>query len=121
MNTYTYKIAALDTAKSVDGLVDVVVTAHYLVDCTDGTDFVGSYGSVSFEAPDAASFKPYSTLTESEVIGWVQAKLDVPTLEASLDAALALKKNPPIVQLPIPWVPVIESIAPTPDISVPSA
>jgi len=111
MNTYTYKIAALDTAKSVDGLVDVVVTAHYTINCTDGTDSVGTYGTVGFESPDAASFKPYESLTEEEVVGWVKEKIDVAGLETYLDKDLEDKKNPPIVQLPIPWIPVIDPVA----------
>lgn len=104
MTTYVWKIAQLDTAPSLDGLTNVVKTAHYTVDAIDGDYQVGAYGSVGFSDPDPATFKPYDELTEAEVIEWVKGKLDVAEVEASLDAGIENKKNPPIVQKPLPWV-----------------
>lgn len=101
---YVWKIAAMEAAKSEDGLSDVVKTAHYTVDATDVDGVtVGAYGSVSFDSPDAATFKPYADLTELEVIGWVKEKVDVVQIEAQLAQAVELKRNPPVVVKDLPW------------------
>lgn len=104
MNTYTWKVAALDVANQKDGLTDVVVGVHYTVDCTDGTDSVGSYGSVACNPADPQAFTEFNSLDEATVISWVQSILNVPEIEANLDNALELKKNPPVVHPPLPWI-----------------
>lgn len=103
MNTYTWKVAAMDVAKSQDGLTDVVVGIHYTVDCSDGEDSVGAYGSIGCGPVDSENFIPYADLTEAQAIAWVQEKLDVPQVEAQLAQALEFKKDPPIVQPALPW------------------
>lgn len=103
MNTYVWKVAALDVAKDQNGLTDVVVGVHYTVECSDGTDSVGSYGSIGCDPADPESFTSFENLDEATVIGWVKSKLDVAQIESSLDAALEQKKNPPVVQKPLPW------------------
>lgn len=103
MNSYTWKVAAMEAAKNEEGLVDVVKTVHYTVDCSDDTESIGAYGSIGVPAPDAASFKPYEQLTEEEVIAWVKAQLNVAEVEEQLSKALELKKNPPVVAKELPW------------------
>jgi hypothetical protein len=102
--TYTWKIAALDTAPSENGLNNVVKTAHYTVDAVDGEHQVGAYGSVGFDTPDGTGFVSYANLTEEVIVGWVQEKLDVAEVETALANAIELKKNPPVVQHPLPWL-----------------
>jgi hypothetical protein len=79
---------------------DVVSTVHYTVSKTDN-EFVGSsYGSIGLEKGD--SFIPFESLTEATVVEWVKDKLDVETLESSLDAQIEAQKNP--VQVSgLPW------------------
>jgi len=67
--TITWHIANLER-ETADGFV---YTAHYTIDATDGTYNSGAYGSIGFERPE--SLQPYGSLTESEVIGWVQEQL----------------------------------------------
>lgn len=100
---YTWKVAAMEAAKNEDGLTDVVKTVHYTVDCSDGTENIGAYGSVGVPTPDAASFKPYDQLTEEEVVAWVKAQLNVTEIEEQLAKALEIKKNPPVVAKELPW------------------
>jgi hypothetical protein len=104
MNTYTWKVAAMEAAKNEYGLNDVVKTVHYTVDCTDGTESIGAYGSIGVPSPDAGSFKPYEELTESEIIEWVKSQLNVAEVEEQLSNGLELKKNPPVVVKELPWV-----------------
>jgi hypothetical protein len=105
MNTYTWKVAAMDVAKSQDGLTDVVVGIHYTVDCADGEDSVGAYGSIPCGPVDPQDFISYENLSESQAISWVKAVVNEAEVEAQLSQALALKKDPPVIQKPLPWAP----------------
>jgi hypothetical protein len=94
--TTTWTIAQLDRQTS-DGLV---TTAHWRVDAVDGEYSAGSYGTVGFERGD--TFIAYNSLTEAQVIAWVKNKLDVETIEASLQAQIDAKKNP-VTATGVPW------------------
>ena len=94
--TITWTIAQLDRQTS-DGLV---TTAHWRVDAVDGDYSAGTYGTVGFER--GTSFTVYASLTEAQVIAWVKDKLDVETIEANLQAQIALQKNP-VTATGVPW------------------
>ena len=94
--TTTWTIAQLDRQTS-DGLV---TTVHYRVDAVDGEYSAGAYGTVGFER--GTSFTAYASLTEAQVIAWVKDKLDVETIEANLQAQIALQKNP-VTATGVPW------------------
>ena len=101
-NTYTWTIKELER-NVADGGVTVV---HYGVDCTDGTDNIGAYGTVSL-TPDATAddFVPFDDLTEAQVIGWVQDALGADTvanIQTQLDAKLDLMQNP-VTAVGKPW------------------
>ena len=91
-----FKIVNLD--RSTDG--DVVNTVHYTVSKTDGEAVGSSYGSVGVEVGD--TFIPFAELTEATVIDWVKEKLDLVSLEASLDAQIEAQKNP-VTASGLPW------------------
>lgn len=102
-NTYTWKINELER-NVADGGVTVV---HYGVDVTDGTDTLGAYGTVSL-TPDANAddFVPFDSLTEAQVIGWVQDALgeeQVANIQSQLDAKLHEMQNP-VTATGKPWV-----------------
>ena len=82
---------------------DGVVVAHWQVNKASGDFTASSYGTVSF-TPDATAdgFIDYINLTEADVIGWVQEKLDTESLEATLDADLAEQASPTIL-VGKPW------------------
>jgi len=45
---------------------------------------------------------PFDDLTEEIVVGWLESVLDVPALEAQIEAAIDLINNPIMVQLSLP-------------------
>ena len=103
MNTFTWKIAALDVAKEQDGMADVVVGVHYIVECSDGVDSVSTYGSIACGPVDQANFTAFPQLTEAIVVAWVKEKLDEAVTESNLANHLEQVKNPPVVSKPLPW------------------
>lgn len=96
---YKWVISNL-VAKIQDGeLENIIETVHWRYQAIEGELIVDVYGSVGLEAPDAESFKPFEQVTESDVISWLEAKLDIDQLQKGLDAKLEAIKNPTHVNL----------------------
>ena len=95
-NTYNWTINALDAKVAVeDGNENVVYTVHWGYSATDETgeysaSTIGTHG-VEY---DADNFTPYADLTEEQVIGWLEAGLDIESMKAGLDAQIAEKITP---------------------------
>ena len=107
MTTYTWIISQLDTAPQDGDLHDVVKTIHWRY---QGTEVVGDktytaevYSSYGCAQPSDTDFTAYPDLTEDQVISWLEDGLDVSSLKANIDAQIENQKNPPIVNLGLPW------------------
>ena len=98
--TYTWSITNLNRHTN-DAKIFTVYNAHFTVAASDGTYTSSTYGSVSLEPP-AGDAIPYADLTPELVIGWVQAKLDVPAIEAALQAQLD-EQAAPTKAAGVPW------------------
>ena len=84
---------------------DVVITADWRCNGTDETYSGTCYGSCSF-APPTGSFTPYADLTEQQVLDWCYANgVDKSAIEANVTAQIQNQIDPPVVSLPLPWVP----------------
>jgi len=95
-------------------LTDVVITADWR--CNGSQDqYNGTcYGSCSF-APPSGEFTPYDQLTEQQVLNWCYANgVDKTAIEANVTQQINDQINPPVVTLPLPWVPVDNSVISTP-------
>ena len=94
---------------------DVVITADWRCNGTDETYSGTCYGSCSF-TPPSGSFTPYDELTEAQVLQWCYENgVDKTAIEANVTAQIENQINPPVVVLPLPWVPpappVVENVA----------
>ena len=82
---------------------DGVVVAHWTAKKESGEYSASSYGTCGFTPdPSAEGYIAYENLSEADVIGWVEAKVDSEALEASLDASLAEQENPSVLA-GVPW------------------
>jgi len=95
--TYTWTIVSCERT-TADG---IVYTVHWTIAASDGTYTSSAYGSIGLEPP-AGDAIPYADLTPELVIGWVQAKLDVPAIEAALQAQLD-EQAAPTMAAGVPW------------------
>ena len=96
MTTITWTINNLERQAS-DGLVTVV---HWGATATDGDFSASIVNTLQVERGD--SFVAFDSLTEQEVLGWVQTAVGKDTVEAALEAQIAAQKNP--VKLSgLPW------------------
>jgi hypothetical protein len=90
------------TAKSIDGLTDVVVTVNAYRAITDGTYTVQISVCVGL-TPPTEGFIPYADLTQEIVKSWLNDNTNVIALDADLSAQLDNIINPKTVVLPNPF------------------
>ena len=106
MITLSWIIERLFVKPTEGSLTDVVITADWRCNGTDETYSGTCYGSCSFQPP-SGSFTPYDDLTQEQVLGWCFANgVDKTTIEANVTQQINDQINPPVVTLPLPWVPV---------------
>ena len=93
--------------KPVEGSnTDVVITADWRCNGSQETYSGTCYGSCSF-APPSGSFTPYEDLTQDQVLQWCYENgVDKTAIEANVTLQIENQINPPVVVLPLPWVPV---------------
>ena len=115
MITISWLIERLLVKPTEGSLTDVVITADWRC---NGTETTGSgdteqtysgtcYGSCSFQPP-TGSFTPYDELTQDQVLQWCYENgVDKNAIEANVTAQINDQINPPVVVLPLPWVPPI--------------
>ena len=95
-------------------LTDVVITADWRCNGTQDQYSGTCYGSCSF-APPSGEFTPYPDLTQEQVLGWCYANgVDQAAIEANVTQQIENQINPPVVTLPLPWVPVDNSVISAP-------
>jgi len=93
-------------------LTDVVITADWRCNGTDGTYSGTCYGSCSF-APPSENFTPYDQLTQDQVLGWCYANgVDQAAIEANVSLQIENQINPPIIAPPLPWLPPVMIVPP---------
>jgi len=104
--TNTWSVVQMDAYPEYEGETDVVFTVHWQLNGTDGTYNGSVYGSVGVTLDEGASFTPYASLTQAQVIGWVQDALgeeQVASYEANVAQQIENQINPPVVTPPLPW------------------
>lgn len=104
---YVWVISQMDTKPQEGNLNDVVVNVHWrrVATAVDGdkTYTADSYGSMPCSQPSETDFTAYPDLTYAQVCGWLDAGLNVASIDASLDSVIQTQINPPIIVLPNPW------------------
>lgn len=130
MITINWIIERLLVKPTEGSLTDVVITADWRCNGTDGTYSGTCYGSASF-APPTENFTPYPDLTQDQVLGWCYDNgVNKTAIEANVTQQINDQINPPVIAPPLPWgdgvvdgttiqAPVIAP--PAPDLSEPPA
>lgn len=93
---------AMVTAKSIDGLSDVVVTVNAFREISDETTSTQIPVCVGL-TPPSEGFIPYDQLTKEIVEGWLNAGTDHEAIDAELAVQLENIKNPKVQVLPNPF------------------
>ena len=108
--------------KPIEGSnTDVVINADWRCNGSQDNYSGTCYGSVSFQPP-SGEFTPYEDLTEQQVLDWCyQNGVDKTAIEANVTAQIENQINPPVVSLPLPWVPVVKVAEPVVVLDTPVA
>jgi hypothetical protein len=116
--TTTWVIEYMNTStQTINGFTEVVLTAGWRCNGTDGTNYASSYGSSTFTPPQAGdpNFTPYANLTQAQVLGWVWASgVNQQQIETAVTGQVEILENPPVTQPPLPWAPPAPSATATP-------
>jgi hypothetical protein len=101
--TITWVIEWMNSKPQEGSLTDVVVTAGWRCNGTDGTYNGTAYGTCTFPPPDG-DFTPYDQLTQDQVLQWCwENGVDKVAMEAAVEGQIQTQVNPPVVNLPLPW------------------
>ena len=91
---------------------DVVITADWRCNGSQDSYSGTCYGSCSF-APPTEGFTPYDQLTEQQVLDWCFSNgVDKTAIEANVSQQINDQIDPPVVVLPLPWVPPVVVVPP---------
>ena len=111
MITYTWSISKLDCAPLENGLTNVVKIIYWGLTGTDENGVSASMSnSYPLSSPSPEEFVDYLTLTEEDVIVWLESNLDVGYIKTKLANEIVSQYNPPITSLPFPWIKVEEPV-----------
>ena len=106
MITLSWIIERLLVKPTEGSLTDVVITADWRCNGTQDQYSGTCYGSCSFQPP-TGEFTPYEDLTEAQVLNWCYENgVDKTAIEANVTQQIENQIDPPVVTLPLPWVPV---------------
>ena len=103
MNTYKIKVQSLGTSPSLDGLSDVVKYVTWKYIGSDGKNTTFLYKETLVDEPSADKFTEFSSLTEEQIISWIESKEDLVSLEKSLEDTLLEMSNPKVIEKKAPW------------------
>ena len=100
--SYSWVINGFDAKISHDSKDNVIHSIHWSYNANKGDHNANMIGSDHVEY-NADSFIEYKDLKKSDVIGWLEAKLNVSKMQESLSGQIALKEAPVDVMLKPEW------------------
>jgi len=120
-NTYNWIIEKIDCITSLNGQTDVVCNVHWRVNGVSSETYsvpniTGSSTSYPYFATvcgnqllsyeTGQSFTPFSQLTETIVLGWVQNAIgtnEITEIQNEIDSLLNNLINPTVITPNLPW------------------
>ena len=102
-NTYTVTINSMRTLPNPEGFVTDV---DFTVSGTDGTHTASIQDSLRFNPSQNTMTVPYASLTQAEVLGWINAETqNLINHYANVDGQINSIVNPPVVPVAtaLPW------------------
>lgn len=105
MITYTWNINKIYTQPLLNGLTNVIHTIDFSY---IGTDENNNTSFIQFPTllpePLNENFIAYNNITEEMVISWLELILNIEDLQQSIIEKIEIIKNPPIIEIPFPWI-----------------
>lgn len=97
-NQYDWHINQLDAKIKQDYKDNVIYTVHWTYIAKDDSEpdkyIASSIGTFGVEYKEGEDFIEYADLKKSDVVGWLEAGIDVDSMKSNLDSQIELQKNP---------------------------
>jgi hypothetical protein len=104
---FDWIISAMDCKIHEGQMTDVVQTVHWRYNAKESIEdevyFAEMYGATGVGEPTPDNFTDYNSLTKEQVVGWLEATLDVTAMQENLAKQIELQINPIDVTLPPPF------------------
>jgi hypothetical protein len=103
---YDWVISQLECYPEKDKKKDVVFNVHWRYTAKDGDYYADIYGSQALDTDNLKGFVSYANLTKETIINWLETVMGeekINGFKASLEEAIELQKNPPVVTPKLPW------------------
>ena len=100
---YNWIVNAMEVKLSEGEMKDVVTLVHWTRNAIDGEFSASFYGTCPVGEPVPEQFVSYEDLTKEEVESWLEASLDVESIDAGLVSQIESQKNPVDATLPPPF------------------
>lgn len=111
MTTFTWAEPVAGRAVSKDGLADVIQTVHWRYRGTDENGISAeTYGVTAIGDPNPEDFTPFDKVTASDVQGWLENLLDVPSMQANLQSQIDLIITPTTIIGPLYSAPAVQEV-----------
>lgn len=105
MINYTWAFPAFDCKVDENGLQKVVTTVHWRYKGTDEDGVTGeTYGAQPIGEPNPDAFTPYPQISEEQVIGWMEANMNIEAIQETITSQINLIKTPVTETLSAPWI-----------------
>ena len=105
--SFHWQIKSLKVEKSNGVQEDVVCNIDWdllAIDEADGLLFETTGKTKLPPPPEGSNFTPFESLTEEQVIGWLESQLSIDSLKQSLLDKHAEVREPKIIEKPAPWL-----------------
>lgn len=100
MIKFIWTISALDCDVDKGGLKNVVRTVHWrLSGVNDRNVYSELFGAQPIGEPNKDNFKSFDDLEKQDIIDWLNATMDVASLEENIAKKIELIENPTTVTL----------------------
>ena len=105
--TYNWIISAMDVVPKEGELVNVVSVVHWRrsgTEVVDGKTYTAEvYSTYNCPSPSSTDFTAYPDLTQAQVESWLNAGLDVASIDQNIATQIEQQINPPVVTPQLPW------------------
>lgn len=106
-------------AGNQNNMQDVVKKINYTVVAEKAGEYVISTDVIDLMPPDPEHFTPFESLTEQQVIGWLEQQERIISTKIYLEDILEKKIQERTITVKIPpWVPVPPTLPPPPNLLV---
>ena len=95
--TFNWQFESFERAPLVGDLVDVVRVIHWRLNAADADYRTSAYGTATLPDPDEDNFTDFDDITKQWAIDAVSSVIDVPAIEASLEAQIGNMKAPSVI------------------------